>query len=82
MKKKDVRDEDKMIKTLNEHKDVGTFVINVAKLESLDVKHTYDNSSSGDFEFNVNDMKKLISALDKHLIENKIVEISKKKEDN
>lgn len=80
--KKKVRDEDKMIKTLNEHKDVGTFVINTAKLENLDVEHTYGNSSSGDFEFKVNDKNKLISALDKHLIKNKVVEISKKKEDN
>jgi len=64
---KKIRDEDKMIKKLEEHRDTIKMVEEIGKLNNIDIEPTRDNNSSGDFIYPKDKEKDLIKALDKYI---------------
>ena len=60
-------DEDKMIKKLEEHRDTIKCVVEIAKLNNIEVVATEGNESKGDFMYAKEKKDELIKALDKYL---------------
>ena len=60
-----MHDEDKMIKKLEEHRDLKLLIIEIAEANGITVTATENNDSSGDFVYNADEQDLLIQALDK-----------------
>jgi len=61
------RDEDKMIKKLEEHRDTIKMVEEIGKLNGIDIEPTTCNDSNGDFIYPKDKEENLIKALDKYI---------------
>ena len=61
------RDEDKMIKKLEEHRDTIKMVEEIGKLNGIDIEPTTGNDSNGDFIYPKDKEEDLIKALDKYI---------------
>ena len=70
--KDEMRDEDKMIQKLEEHRDLTILAEKIGELEGIKVTPTKGNSSNGDFKYKEEDEEKLIEAFDKHLASHKV----------
>lgn len=66
----DIKDEDKMIKKLEEHRDLVDLAVAVGKKECIHVERTKNNNPKGDFW--TNNLPKLVAALDNILPGKKI----------
>ncbi len=62
-----MHDEDKMIKKLEEHRDLKLLIIEIAEANGITVTATENNDSSGDFVYNADEQDLLIQALDKYI---------------
>mgnify|MGYP000678620977 FL=1 len=62
-----MHDEDKMIKKLEEHRDLKLLIIEIAEANGITVTATENNDSSGDFVYNTDEQDMLIQALDKYI---------------
>lgn len=62
-----MHDEDKMIKKLEEHRDLKLLIIEIAEENGITVTATENNDSSGDFVYNADEQDLLIQALDKYI---------------
>ena len=62
-----MHDEDKMIKKLEEHRDLKLLIIEIAEANGITVTATENNDSSGDFVYNADKQDLLIQALDKYI---------------
>ena len=62
-----MHDEDKMIKKLEEHRDLKLLIIEIAEANGITVTATENNDSSGDFLYNTDEQDMLIQALDKYI---------------
>ena len=60
-------DEDKMIKKLEEHRDTIKMVVEIGKLNGIQVKPTINNNSNGDFIYPKDKEEELLKALDKYI---------------
>ena len=60
-------DEDRMIKKLEEHRDVTKLVVEIAKLHGITVTPSKNNDPRGDFEYPQDRKNELINALDKYI---------------
>lgn len=71
-------DEDKMIKKLEEHRDTIKLIVEIGKLNDIDVIPTEGNDSRGDFIYPKEKEGELVKEIDKYLGKYKY----KKEEDN
>lgn len=62
-----MHDEDKMIKKLEEHRDLKLLIIEIAEANGITITATENNDSSGDFVYNADEQDLLIQALDKYI---------------
>ena len=62
-----MHDEDKMIKKLEEHRDLKLLIIEISEANGITVTATENNDSSGDFVYNTDEQYMLIQALDKYI---------------
>ena len=62
-----MHDEDKMIKKLEEHRDLKLLIMEIAEANGITVTATENNDSSGDFVYNTDEQDMLIQALDKYI---------------
>ena len=62
-----MHDKDKMIKKLEEHRDLKLLIIEIAEANGITVTATENNDSSGDFVYNADEQDLLIQALDKYI---------------
>ena len=62
-----MHDEDKLIKKLEEHRDLKLLIIEIAEENGITVTATENNDSSGDFVYNADEQDLLIQALDKYI---------------
>ena len=62
-----MHDEDKMIKKLEEHRDLKLLIIEIAEANGITVTATENNDSSDDFVYNTDEQDMLIQALDKYI---------------
>lgn len=60
-------DEDRMIKKLEEHRDAKKLIIEIGKLEGIEVIETKGNDANGDFYYPKDKESKLIKAIDIYL---------------
>lgn len=60
-------DEDKMIKKLEEHRDTIKLVVEIARLNDIEITPSVNNDSRGDFEYPLDKKEELIKALDKYI---------------
>lgn len=67
-----MRDEDKMIKKLKEHRNLVMLVEEIAELKGITVKATKGNDPNGDFIYEADKQKELIEILDVHLDDYKV----------
>ncbi|WP_047795023.1 hypothetical protein [Exiguobacterium sp. JLM-2] len=66
-------DENKMIKKLEEHRDLKNLVIDIGKLNDICVKETEGNDEKGDFYYPLDKEKQLINCIDEYLGHRKYV---------
>jgi hypothetical protein len=60
-------DEDKMIKKLEEHRDVTKLIVEIGELYGINVTPTVNNNPNGDFQYKKDDEQELKNAIDKYL---------------
>lgn len=62
-----IDDEDKMIRKLEEHRDTKNMIIEIARLNNINVSPTTNNDSRGDFCYDEKDHEKLVKCIDEYL---------------
>ena len=62
-----VKDEDKKIQKLIEHRDIVDFAVEAGEVNNINVERTEGDDPRGDFRFPTNQTQKLIEVLDKYL---------------
>lgn len=66
-------DEDKMIKKLQEHRDLKKMIVEIGKICGIPVTETEGNDSRGDFSYPSEKKEELIKAIDEYIGHHKYI---------
>ncbi|WP_336164625.1 hypothetical protein [Fusobacterium polymorphum] len=66
-------DEDKMIKKLQEHRDLKKMIVEIGKICGIPVTETEGNDSRGDFSYPSEKREEFIKAIDEYIGDHKYI---------